>query len=336
MPPDRRRGLRGGAADSRHGVTFDEFFGGVYGARWPALRKALTATAPKKVVLWNRFCRVPFEKAMANMKRVNDKSFLQVLYCSDDCEVAPLSSVTDEFSVKAHYFLDYTSALVVEQLEAGAFDRVLDMCASTGGKSIAIAQFLSHDATLTANEQRSDRRVRLCRNIREYVPSNYVPVTITQRDAATWYDPSMYHRVLVDAPCTAERHLLQQSGGGLVSAKNWTKQTTLAMSRTQRALLLRALETCRPGGRVVYSTCSISPVENDGVVEEVLKRTRCHVEVQSSSLCDIGEKTRYGNIVLPDTAGGWGPMYCCVIHKVSDRREGSDDDDDDDDEDDDD
>ncbi|KAF8279465.1 hypothetical protein TcBrA4_0102510 [Trypanosoma cruzi] len=158
-------------------------------------------------------------------------------------------------------------------------------------------------------------------NIKEYIPSNYVPVTITQRNAETWYAPSMYHRVLVDAPCSAERYLLQRDGGAPVSPKMWTEQTSLELSRRGCVLLLRALETCRPGGRVVYSTRSLSPLENDGAVEDALRRTRCQVEVHPTTLCNMGEKTRYGHIVLPDTAGGFGPLFCCVIHKVSDRRE---------------
>ncbi|RNF01668.1 hypothetical protein TraAM80_06836 [Trypanosoma rangeli] len=328
MPPPRRKGPRGGTRDIKRGVDFEGFYAGVYGTRWPALRKALTAAAPQKVVLWNRFCQLPFEQVMANMKRVDDASLLQVFRSQDACEVAP--PVSDEFNVKAYYLLDYASTLVVEQLEVNAFDHVLDMCAALGGKSIGIAQFLSADGTLTANEPQYDRCARLRRSIREYVPSNYVPVIITQRSTEVWYAPSMYHRVLVDAPCSAERNLLQRAGAAPVSSKVWTEQSSLELRRRQCVTLLRAVETCRPGGRVVYSTCSISPLENDGVVEEVLRRTRCQVEVQAPTLRSIGEKTRYGHIVLPDTAGGLGPMFCCVIHKVSDRREESDSDDEED------
>ncbi|EAN94133.1 hypothetical protein C3747_12g298 [Trypanosoma cruzi] len=319
MPPKRRQGARGGALGAKRSAGFEEFYAGVYGTRWPALRKALTAASPKKVLLWNRFCQLPFAKVMANMKRMDEESLLQVFRCQDGCEVAPPAS--DAFNVKAYYPLDYASALVVEQLEVGAFDRVLDVCAAFGGNSIGIAQFLSADGALTVNEPNHERSARLRRNIREYIPSNYVPVTITQRNAETWYAPSMYHRVLVDAPCSAERYFLQRDGGAPVSPKMWTEQTSLELSRRGCVLLLRALETCRPGGRVVYSTRSLSPLENDGVVEDALRRTRCQVEVHPTTLCNMGEKTRYGHIVLPDTAGGFGPLFCCVIHKVSDRRE---------------
>ncbi|RNF24291.1 uncharacterized protein Tco025E_02580 [Trypanosoma conorhini] len=332
MPPPRRRGPRGGAGGTKRGVDFEAFYARAYGTRWPALRKALTAPPPPKVALWNRFCQLPFEEVMANMTRVDDASLLQVFRSHGACEVAP--PVSDEFNVKAYYLLDYASALVVEQLGVNAFDHVLDMCAAPGGGSIGIAQFLSADGTLTANEPQQERCARLRRSIREYVPSNYVPVTITQRSAETWHAPSTYHRVLVDAPCSAERRLLQHAGAAPVSSKAWTEQASTELHRRQCAMLLRAVETCRPGGRVVYTTCSISPLENDEVVGDVLRRTRCQVEVQAPTLRNVGEKTRYGHVVLPDTAGGLGPMFCCVIHKVSDRREegGSEDDEEDDDE----
>ncbi|KAH9578806.1 SAM-dependent methyltransferase RsmB/NOP2-type [Trypanosoma melophagium] len=327
MPPKKGKNGRNSTTGSKRGVSFEKFFTSVYGARWPTLRKSMTASTPKKVVLWNRFCQLPFEKAMANMKRVDDKSLLQV-FCAESDELLnspqpQLHQIIDDFNVRAHHLIDYTSALIVEQLEVTAFNKVLDMCAGSGENTITIAQSLSVDGVLIANETKSDRYVRLQRHIREYVPPNFVPVTITRRDAQTWYSPSTYHRVLVDVPCTCEGRIMQQHkrqwGTIPMSPQLWSEEKSRAMSTTQRTLLLRGIEACLPGGRIVYSTRSISPVENDDVVEFVLRRKRGTVEVQKITMT-VGEATNYGWMVLPDTTGGIGPMYCCVMQKVSDTR----------------
>lgn len=342
MPPRRdvtnrkstnRRTTGGGSKRSK---TLDEYYEGIYKDRWPALRAAMVQP-PAKVALWNRFCQLPKEQALRGLERVSEAG-LSELYrpivkdgggggAGTVMEKPPV----DDFKVRAYYLLDYASALIVEQLQVGAFDYVLDVCAAPGGKSVAICQFLSPDGSLTSNEAKGDRVARLRRTLTEHVPPNFVSWKVTQRDAQTWHHPDGYTRVLVDAPCSSERHLLHQAGGGAVDVRDFTPESSAALAEVQRGILLRAIETCRPGGRIVYSTCSISPLENDGVVAAVLQRTRCGVRVERPArpaegaevrnvLLDLAEPTELGHLLLPDTAEGWGPMYCCVLHKVSNER----------------
>lgn len=218
----------------------------------------------------------------------------------------------DDFHIRGYYLFDYASALVVEQLHVGPFDRVLDLCAAPGGKSIAIAQFLTADGQLTANETLPDRCARLKRNLKDHLPLNFVPWVVTQRNGSTWHEPCRYTRVLIDAPCSSERHLLLQAGGveprgshgggwdnegeedekrrnggggmkkrggrGDGHLLDWQRSASGKLAVSQVALLKRGIEACCEGGRVVYSTCSISPFENDEVIAEALRTTRCVVE----------------------------------------------------------
>ncbi|KPA84835.1 hypothetical protein ABB37_01307 [Leptomonas pyrrhocoris] len=372
MPPrgtGRGRGRSGAVTSHPKGAhtknkpikprTFEEYYSEIYGERWPTLRAAMTVV-PRKVALWNRFSQVPFEEATRGLVRVDARSLTQAFQpasvagkehsqettiSSESKEDGPEDSIIDKppidaFGIKAYYLMDYASAYVVEQLQVGSFDKVLDMCAAPGGKSIAIAQFLSPDGSLSCNETRADRCARLRRNLQEHIPVNYVPWQATQRDAQTWYDPAAYTRVLVDAPCSSERHLLQQSRGAPLSLGEWCEETTMELAALQRVLLLRAVETCAVGGRVVYSTCSISPLENGGVISEVLRRTRCQVRVVKTSSCTssaaaagatsaaegpspppvLGEATAYGRLLLPDTTDGWGPMFYCVLEKIGEHK----------------
>ena len=77
--------------------------------------------------------------------------------------------------------------------------------------------------------------------------------------------------------------------------------------------LAAALDAVKPGGRIVYSTCSISPLENDGVVEKLFKKRKDMFDIINFKP-ETGEKTRYGIHILPDTTGA-GPIYYCGIEK---------------------
>ena len=84
-----------------------------------------------------------------------------------------------------------------------------------------------------------------------------------------------FDAVLVDAPCSSERHLLHDPQ----EMATWTPKRTKQNAKRQLDILLQAIFAARPGGRLLYSTCSISPVENDDVVEKLLKKRGEVVEV---------------------------------------------------------
>lgn len=335
-------------------VTFDQHYQSLYGARWPTLRAAMLQASPK-VALWNKFNRLPVEAVFPSSSPAagKDQGEGGSPQPSEDDAVVPIACNAfplfaakigsssrlldqpprDDHGVPAYYLFDYASALIVEQLQVEPVHRVLDLCAAPGGKSIAIAQRLGPNGSggeLTSNEAKKDRCVRLRRNLAEHFGSTAAVLSnVTQREATTWHTPETYDRVLVDAPCSSERHLLSQPGG----TADWALQNTHEISTVQRTLLLRALEAVKVGGRVVYSTCSISPVENDEVIAFALARTRCHVELAPTTL-RVGQATDKGWLVLPDnemihdekdsdekdktkgSAAGWGPMYCATLVKV--------------------
>jgi len=251
--------------------------------------------------------------------------------------------------------------------------RVLDLCAAPGGKSIALAQSLfphlktpSSSTTTSAqpspttsclhsNEIDLPRNRRLKNNLRSYLPaslfaSGHVQTfSIDGTDAKALsrfpFGQSGYDRVLLDAPCSSERHIIHaqlraaSSGHTAEEMARWRPGSSRNMAKTQLALLLTALAATKVGGRVVYSTCSISSEENDGVVEKTLVQLRkergkgscawvVKVELGSEGigkgrdewvgLDECSEATKYGRIVVPDHpgGGGWGPLYFSVLTKV--------------------
>lgn len=86
------------------------------------------------------------------------------------------------------------------------------------------------------------------------------------------HEQAAYDALLLDAPCSSERHLALR--GTPVTREDWSPSRSQRNAATQLALLLSAAQLLKPGGRLVYSTCSISPGENDGVVGKALKKSK--------------------------------------------------------------
>lgn len=212
---------------------------------------------------------------------------------------------------------------------------------------------------LTAMEWDKFRLSRLRQNLQLYLPEHVLTrVHALGGDASR---PPMELRretpfdgILVDAPCTSERERLLRDtarrskaagaetaaeampgGDGSSGADEdppfvWDRRRSEDCAKRQVALLRSAMEMCAPHGSVVYSTCALSDIENDAVVEEALKGApyRWHVHrgnifssqegwsFDARALAEEAdltiEETRYGSRVLPDR-GGWGPMYWSVL-----------------------
>ena len=210
------------------------------------------------------------------------------------------------------YFLDKASTYPAQALNVQPGDTVLDLCAAPGGKTLILALAKGEAGTLVANDKSADRRLRLKTVVNEHLPASIAEtVHITGYDAATWglYQKNMYDRVLLDAPCSSERHVLSSP----YYLAQWTPARTKQLAIRQFAMLAAALDAAKPGGRIVYSTCSISPLENDGVVEKLFKKRKDMFDIIGLEP-EIGEKTKYGIQILPDTTGA-GPIYYCCLEK---------------------
>jgi len=93
------------------------------------------------------------------------------------------------------------------------------------------------------------------------------------------------------------------------------------MAQRQYLLLLTALSAVKPGGLVVYSTCSLSEQENDTVIDKALdNKFGFRFEVMKKGF-KIGEATKHGWIVLPDREGGWGPLYFSILQRKENAKE---------------
>jgi 16S rRNA C967 or C1407 C5-methylase (RsmB/RsmF family) len=240
-------------------------------------------------------------------------------------------------SGNTHYLLDAASLLPVEALAVTPGHKVLDLCAAPGGKSLAILQHLSGAGSLTSNELDPARRRRLRGVLAKYIlPSlttsergelGSLKLEVTGQDATVSISGGEYDRILIDAPCSSERHVLHsalkavQSGTseGLADLLAWNPQKLRRMAKVQKELLRQGLRRLNVDGRLVYATCSISSEENDEVVKSVVAGQRWNGRIKVVRAKGEerwpGERTKYGWLVLPDR-GGWGPLYFAILKRI--------------------
>lgn len=184
---------------------------------------------------------------------------------------APKRGVTGVFS---HYLLDGASLLPVLALNIKPGDKVLDACAAPGGKSLIITQTL-YPQVLICNDVSESRQNRL-----KYIMNDFIcdfnekwlgqRIFITQNNAINMTDYGTFDKILVDAPCTGDRYALNSNENNFF--KPTRVKERLKLPETQAAILANCIQLLKPGGSLVYSTCSLSPVQNDGVVHMALSR----------------------------------------------------------------
>lgn len=282
---------------------FDEHFSRVYKERWPALQQALLATE-KQILRPNLF--------LAEQPTVAFEACAFLPGCFWKPEGYKLEKNAE--GLYPFYVMDPASLIVALALEAQPEEQILDMCAAPGGKTLAIAEKMQ-EGVLVSNEYSESRRERLTRVLHEYIPKEkrmFVHVKGLDGNQYGLRQPDVFDRVLADVPCSGERHLLENAK----ELSEWSLKRTKNLAVRQYSLLSSAWLAVKPGGRIVYSTCSISPDENDAVVAKLLKKRKPQI-LRPSGLdhFDFLEKTEYGYQVLPDRSG-FGPMYFSVINKL--------------------
>ena len=212
------------------------------------------------------------------------------------------------------YYLDDGSVLVARQLPLDAAYRILDMCAAPGGKSLVLASVMHERCTLTCNDRSSSRRARLHRVLDAHLmPQTRSRVSITSHDATRWgmYEQQAYDAILLDAPCSSERHVIQDPK----AMASWTASRTKHLAIQQFAMLAAALEAVVIGGYILYSTCSISVHENEEIIAKLHRKRSGRFEEISLDVPQM-QACAHGHILLPDTAGGAGPLYCALIRRT--------------------
>ncbi|OCT11992.1 rRNA cytosine-C5-methyltransferase [Paenibacillus pectinilyticus] len=166
------------------------------------------------------------------------------------------------------YYIQEPSAMApVELLAVKPGERVLDLCAAPGGKSTQIAAKLQGEGVLVVNDIHSDRVKALVKNLELLGVRNAVVLNDKPEKMLNVFE-GYFDKILIDAPCSGEGMFRKEEE----MMGQWERHTVQEFAAMQRELLGQAALMLAPGGRIVYSTCTFSPEENEAQIAEFLDK----------------------------------------------------------------
>lgn len=165
------------------------------------------------------------------------------------------------------YYIQEPSAMApVPFLNIKPGERVLDLCAAPGGKTTQIADYMQGEGILISNEIHPARAGILSENVERMGIRNAIVTNETPENLASEF-AGYFDKILVDAPCSGEGMFRKNEG----ACTEWSLEGVALCAKRQDAVLACAAEMLRPGGRLVYSTCTFAPEEDEGTISRFLK-----------------------------------------------------------------
>lgn len=164
------------------------------------------------------------------------------------------------------YYLQEPSAMTpASRLEIHPGETVLDLCAAPGGKATELGAKLRGQGILVANDISNSRAKGLLKNIELFGISNAFVVS-EKPDKLIQYFEEYFDKILVDAPCSGEGMFRKEPS----IIKDWEKNGPEFYAQIQREIIMQAARMLKPGGTMLYSTCTFSPEENEGTIQYLL------------------------------------------------------------------
>ena len=175
------------------------------------------------------------------------------------------------------YYLQEPSAMTpANRLPITPGDKVLDVCAAPGGKATELGAKLQGRGVLVANDLSNSRAKGLLKNI-ELMGTGNVLVLSEEPGKLIRYFPEYFDKILIDAPCSGEG--MFRKDRKMIRA--WEEHGPEFFSKIQRSIITQAAQMLKPGGMLLYSTCTFSPEENEQTIEYLLR------EYPEFELCEI-------------------------------------------------
>lgn len=169
------------------------------------------------------------------------------------------------------FLMDAASFVPVIALRPKPNERIWDMAAAPGMKTVLMARLMENKGSIVATEVSRTRILRLKNNIRKFGCEICCPVRC---DASIFKSDHLFDKILLDAPCSGEGMITKQKKLFGV----WSEKRILRMQKIQKKLIKRGFELLREGGVLVYSTCTFAPEENEEVVEWLAENFKAKAE----------------------------------------------------------
>lgn len=166
------------------------------------------------------------------------------------------------------YYIQEPSAMAVGALaDPKPGERVLDLCAAPGGKTTHLAGRMQGEGILIANEIHPGRAKILAQSVERAGIRNCMVTNETPQRLAARF-PGYFDCIVVDAPCSGEGMFRKEE----IAVTEWTSEAPVKCAARQDEILDCAVDMLRPGGRLIYSTCTFAPEEDEGSVQRLLDR----------------------------------------------------------------
>jgi len=172
-------------------------------------------------------------------------------------------SFTLEHWAGLFYVQQASTGVAAPALAPGPGDRILDLCAAPGGKTTHLAEYVEAAGSVVASDVNEGRLRGLLGNVYRLGLANIMVVAADARDFPSGAE---FDKVLVDAPCSGQGTLRRHGGRVPGQRRSFLRYVT----RAQERILRRSIELTRPGGEILYVTCTFAPEENEAVVSRVL------------------------------------------------------------------
>jgi NOL1/NOP2/sun family putative RNA methylase len=216
------------------------------------------------------------------ISKLNNTDFmLQEIPWYEDAFVVTNRSKTDLLQTTAvsdgHIYLQGLSSMIpVIVLDPKPGEIILDMAAAPGSKTTQIAAFMENTGELSANDKSRERLYKLKPLLENQGVTNTKVINVSGE--YLWKKlPEYFDRVLLDAPCSMEGRFLATEPK---SYEDWSPKKVKLLSTIQKYLLRSAISCTKVGGTIVYSTCTLSPEENEEVIDWILEKEKGNIEVE--------------------------------------------------------
>ncbi|MEK7571227.1 MAG: RsmB/NOP family class I SAM-dependent RNA methyltransferase [Patescibacteria group bacterium] len=183
---------------------------------------------------------------------------------------------TKEYEQGLLYIQNLSSMIPALVLTPQPNQKILDLCASPGSKTTQLADRMKNRGEIIANDLSRKRLFKLRDNLKAYGVTNATITNIPGQFIWKKY-PEYFDRVLVDVPCSMEGRI---NVNDPKSYQDWSLKKIKELSNRQKYLLRSAVLATKPGGTVVYSTCTLAPEENEEVIDWVLEKEKGNIALQ--------------------------------------------------------
>lgn len=166
------------------------------------------------------------------------------------------------------YYLQEPSAMTpANRLPVNPDDKVLDVCAAPGGKATELGANLGPEGVLIANDISNSRARGLLKNLELFGIGNMMVIS-EEPGKLVEYFPEYFDKILIDAPCSGEGMFRKEKK----MIKAWEEHGPEFFSKLQRSIITQAAQMLKPGGMLLYSTCTFDPLENEQTIEYLLEQ----------------------------------------------------------------